>query len=213
MIRQKKIFYQFLDQIILSVHNFNEIWVIDHSTTTEEAAGHSGGRYNKGGDILYRWGNPLTYKMGTKQDQKLFGQHDAQWIEPGCPGTGNILIFNNGAGRPNGQYSSIDEIIPPVTMNGEYVLEPESSFGPKNQIWTYISNPLSDFYSGHISGAHRLPNGNTLICEGDDGIFFEVTKGKYIVWKYVNVFPDMFDNHVFKIHRYPLDYPGVRLLE
>ena len=47
-----------LDQIALSTPRFNEIWIIDHSTTTEQAAGHSGGRWKKGGDLLYRWGNP-----------------------------------------------------------------------------------------------------------------------------------------------------------
>ncbi len=70
-----------LDQIILNVHNFCEIWVIDHSTTTEEAAGHTGGRYGKGGDLLYRWGNPASYRAGELADQKLFSSHDAQWID------------------------------------------------------------------------------------------------------------------------------------
>ncbi|MBT6492731.1 MAG: hypothetical protein HOK97_23370, partial [Deltaproteobacteria bacterium] len=46
-----------LGQILLSVHNTNEILVIDHNTTTEEAAGPAG-------DILYRWGNPAAYGRG-----------------------------------------------------------------------------------------------------------------------------------------------------
>jgi hypothetical protein len=62
------------DQILISVHNFNEIWVIDHSTTTEEAAGHTGGNSGKGGDLLYRWGNPQAYERGTASDQQLFLQ-------------------------------------------------------------------------------------------------------------------------------------------
>ena len=49
-----------LDQIVLSVPRFNEVWVIDHSTTTAEAAGHTGGRWGRGGDLLYRWGNPRS---------------------------------------------------------------------------------------------------------------------------------------------------------
>jgi hypothetical protein len=65
------------NQIMISVHNFNEIWVIDHSTATEEAAGHTGGDSGKGGDLLYRWGNPAAYRRGAADDQKLFGQHDA----------------------------------------------------------------------------------------------------------------------------------------
>ena len=54
------------DQIILSSHNFNEIWVIDHSTTTAQAASHSGGNSGMGGDLLYRWGNPRAYRYGPR---------------------------------------------------------------------------------------------------------------------------------------------------
>ena len=54
-----------LDQIALSAKNFSEVWIIDHSTTTEEAASHRGGKSGKGGDLLYRWGNPWSYKSGT----------------------------------------------------------------------------------------------------------------------------------------------------
>src|SRR5262249_61664741 len=64
-----------LDQIMLSVPEFGELWVIDHGTTKAEAAGHKGGRYGKGGDLLYRWGNPRAYRAGTVRDQKLFSQH------------------------------------------------------------------------------------------------------------------------------------------
>ena len=77
-----------LDQIMLSVFEFSEIWVIDHSTTTAEAAGHEGGKYGKGGDLLYRWGNPRAYRAGTVKDQKLFGQHNAHWIAKGFPARG-----------------------------------------------------------------------------------------------------------------------------
>ena len=60
-----------LDQILLSVRNSDEIWILDHSTTTEEAETHQGGIYGKGGDILYRWGNSNAY--GRTADQKLYG--------------------------------------------------------------------------------------------------------------------------------------------
>ena len=63
-------------QIMLSVFEFSELWVIDHSTKTAEAAIHEGGRSGKGGDLLYRWGNPRAYRAGTVKDQKLFGQHN-----------------------------------------------------------------------------------------------------------------------------------------
>lgn len=200
------------DQILLSAHNQNEIWVIDHSTTVEEAAGHSGGNSGKGGDILYRWGNPQVYRAGNDSDQKLFGQHDAQWIEPGCPGNGNILIFNNGQGRPDGHYSSVDEIIPPVDSNGNYSYTPGSAYNPEEPIWIYTAKNPFDFYAGHISGSQRLPNGNTLICDGPNGVFFEVTEEKEIVWEYVNQFPNLVQNQVFNIYRYEPDYPGLNNL-
>jgi len=170
------------DQILISVHNFNEIWIIDHSTTTEEAAGHTGGNSGKGGDLLYRWGNPAAYRRGTTNDRKLFSQHDASWIKPGYPGEGNILVFNNGANRPGTHYSTIDEIIPPVDDNGEYYLAPGSAYGPTAQTWIY--SPQPSFYASHLSGAQRLSSGNTLICNGETGKIFEVTPEGATVWQY-----------------------------
>lgn len=191
------------DQILVSVHNFNEIWVIDHSTTTAEAAGHTGGNSGKGGDILYRWGNPRAYRAGTTGDQKFYGQHDARWIELGCPGERNILVFNNGGGRPGPDYTSVDEIEPPVDSNGSYYLEPGSAYRPEEQIWIYDAN----FYAWFVGGAQRLPNGNTLICNGPAGKFLEVTPEKVIVWQYENPYPNPVQNNVFKIQYYPPEEP------
>ena len=187
------------DQILISVHNFNEIWVIDHSTTTEEAAAHNGGNSGKGGDLLYRWGNPITYRAGTLSDRQFFYQHDATWIKPEYPGEGNILIFNNGAERPDGNYSSIDEIIPPVNSTGHYYLETGSSYGPDNLFWRYTANPPESFFASCVSGAERLIDGNTIICDGVSGRFFEVTSSGTIVWQYVNPYPNQLMNDVFKI--------------
>jgi hypothetical protein len=172
------------DQILISVNLFNEIWIIDHSTTTEEAAGHSGGTSGKGGDLLYRWGNPMTYDAGTTNDRKLFSQHDASWIDKGCPGEGDILVFNNGANRPGSHYSTVDQITPPVNENGEYYLEPDSAYGPGEQTWIYTANPPTSFYASHISGAWRLPSGNTLITNGETGKIFEITPEGSTVWQY-----------------------------
>jgi hypothetical protein len=188
------------DQILISVRNFNEIWVIDHSTTSEEAAGHTGGNSGKGGDILYRWGNPRAYRAGNTGDQKFFFQHDATWIEQGYPGEGNILVFNNGANRPGSKYSSVDEIIPPVDSNGNYSLEPGSTYGPEEQIWIYTAENPSDFYSNYVGGAQRIRNGNTIICEGAKGKFFEVTYEKEKIWEYISPYPNYAFNDVFKVH-------------
>jgi hypothetical protein len=175
-----------LDQVIVSVHEFSEVWVIDHSTTTAEAAGHKGGRGGKGGDLLYRWGNPRAYRAGTVKDQKLFSQHHAHWVPRGLPGAGHILVFNNGTRRPGGAHSTVDEIVPPVDAGGHYAYKPGSAFGPDQSVWSYAAPKRTDFYSMLISGAQRLPNGNTLISSGINGTLFEVTPEKETVWKYVN---------------------------
>ena len=199
------------DQILLSSYTQNEIWVIDHSTTTTEAKGHTSGKSGKGGDLLYRWGNPQAYRAGNESDQNFFSQHDARWVKPGLPGEGNILVFNNGFLRqgPGLDYSSVDEIIPPVDDNGNYYLEPGSAYGPEDLIWSYTADNPTDFYAYYLSSNERLPNGNTLICDGDHGVFIQVTPDKEIVWRYVNLFPDMISIDVFKTQFYPLDYPGL----
>ena len=205
------------DQVLLSLHHQSEIIIIDHSTTTEEAAGHSGGRYGRGGDFLYRWGNQRVYRAGGEEDRKLFRQHDARWIEPGLPGEGNILVFNNGGGRPGGGYSTVEEIEPPVDSEGNYFLEPGSAYGPEEPGWIYMAENPEDFFSPNLSGAHRLPNGNTLICKGAGGEFFEVTPEGEIVWLYINPVnaygpmnqgDEPENNNVFRVHRYLPDFPG-----
>jgi len=176
-----------LDQIMLSVHGFSEIWIIDHSGTTEEAMGHKGGRSNKGGDLLYRWGNPRAYRAGTVADQKLFQQHNAHWIAEGLPGAGHVLIYNNGGNRPDGQnYSTVDELVMPRHYdNGNYARNGRT-YPPKEAVWSYAASDKTSFFSMVISGAHRLENGNTLICEGTSGRVFEVTPKGAMMWEFVS---------------------------
>ncbi len=175
-----------LDQIVISVHAFSEIWIVDHSTTTEEAKGRTGGRSGKGGDLLYRWGNPIAYRAGTEKDQTLFAQHNAHWIDQGMPGAGNMLVFNNSHRSEEGGYSSVDEIVLPVDEPGNYQRPTGESFGPKAAAWSYTAPKKADLFSGFISGAQRLANGNTLICSGANGTVIEVTADGETVWKYVN---------------------------
>lgn len=172
-----------LDQVAVSLRTFSEIWVIDHSTSTKEAAGRTGGRWGKGGDLLYRWGNPRAYRAGTQADQRFFGQHNVHWIPQGSPGAGRLLVYNNGDGRPDGAYSSVEEIVPPVDASGRYTRQPGTKYGPDAPAWMYTAANRTDFYSVNISGAIRLPNGNTLICAGAPGIIFEVTPRNEVVWQ------------------------------
>jgi hypothetical protein len=197
-----------LDQIALSVHGFSEVWIIDHSTTTEEAAGHTGGRYGRGGDLLYRWGNPRAYRAGLPRDRKLFGQHDVHWIKAGLEGAGDLLIFNNQCKTPEGlSYSSVLEITTPLNPDGSYYMT-GSTYGPDEPVWQYEADPPEDFFSMNMSSAQRLPNGNTLICGATQGKFFEITPDGETVWEYQNPFPTLGSN-VFRATRYPVDYPGL----
>ena len=213
-----------LDQVMLSIRGNSEVFVIDHQTTTAQATSHAGGRYGKGGDILYRWGNPQQYHRGTKDNQQLYQQHHTHWIPSDCPGAGNILIFNNGIGRG---YSTINQIVPPVDAAGNYTIAAGAAFGPSAPVWTYMSSTATDFYSAEISGCQRLPNGNTLICEGVKGNLFEVTAAGACVWQYLcpvtdagpltqggsiavdPVRTDQYMNAVFRVYRYGADYAGL----
>ena len=199
-----------LDQIAISVHSFDEFWIIDHSLSTEETAG-------PGGDLLYRWGNPFTYGQGTLEDRKLFGQHDIQWIDDGLPGEGNWLLFNNRNNIGGEEYSSILELSTPLNSDGSYDLEKGSDV-----VWSYAGNGL---YSDIVSGAQRLPNGNTFITEGFHGRLMEVNQEGDVVWEYVN--PSTRDgmitqgeppnpegianverNFLFRARKYGADYVG-----
>ncbi len=173
-----------LDQILLSSPFFNEIYIIDHSTTTAEAAGHTGGASGMGGDILWRWGNPQAYGVGDSTDQRLFFQHDAHWIPAGSPDAGNIIVFNNGRNRTPVEHSSVD-ILNPVEL-GSYQIGSSGSFLPDTAFYSYSSPGLTDFYSRIISSASQLPNGNIIIDEGNQGHFFEIDSMGNVVWDYVN---------------------------
>ena len=222
-----------LDQIALSARHFSELWIIDHSASTEEAPTLKGGNSGKGGALLYRWGNPRAYRHGTIADQRLFRQHHTHWIAPGLPGAGNILVFNNGyelgAAAPP-YYSSIEEITPPVDGYG-YRRDPGSAYPPAEPVWRYTSDPPTDFYSRVVSSAQRLPNGNTLICEGMSGNLFQVTLDGRMVWRYVYPIDGdaplkqgeqpsisgrlsrgdtVFSNALYRAHWYAPDHPGLR---
>lgn len=158
------------DLIYLSVNYYGEVWVVDHSTTSSEATGSEGGNYNKGGDLIYRFGNPEVFNDTTTR--LLFKNHHPSIIADGLDGAGNFLIYNNGS---NNKQSSVFELkLPDFDEN---VL---TTYVPPTVVWTFTDKDL--FYE-RISGATRLPNGNTLICEGDFG-YWEVTKENEVVWKY-----------------------------
>jgi hypothetical protein len=172
-----------LDQIVLSSHNSDELWIIDHSTTTQEAKTNAGGNSNKGGGIIYRWGNPQSYDHGAVTDQKLFGQHNVQWIAKGLPFENQIMIFNNGNGRTGGNYSTVEIINPPLVGFEYTTILP---YLPTDYSWIFNQNNTNNWYAQNISGTQQLSNGNVLICSGPTGAFFEVNTNGTTLWKYIN---------------------------
>ena len=117
---------------------------------------------------------------------------------------GNVLLFDNGPHKRGVTHSRVIEVDPAT-----------------NEVaWEYRGDPPISFYSYHISGAERLPNGNTLICEGAPGRIFEVTPAGEIVWEYINPFLGQsgfgvggsvsgLANSVFRAHRYGVDHPAL----
>lgn len=203
-----------LDQIILNSRNWDEFYILDHATTSSEAAGEAG-------DVLYRWGNPEAYGRGLSSDQTLYTQHDPHWLTGEGPTTlggapeATILLYNNGNARPGGAASTVDELTLPLQADGTYFLGEDEPYGPEALDWSYPQLPFSDFFSPNISGAQRQPNGNTLICEGNSGHLFEVTPEGDLVWEYITAYNqfgalnqgnDPFGNATFRAYRYAPDY-------
>ena len=202
-----------LDQIVLSVRRFDEVWIIDHGITTEEAKGPKG-------DLLYRWGNPYAYGMGEWSQRSLFGQHHVQWIPEGMLGAGNLILFNNGA--KDRQFSTIEEFWPPLRSDGTYAREEGKPWGPTETEWTYGSDDPEEFSSRFISGVQRLASGNTLVCSGAQGWVFELTPKGDIVWDWKNPYgarPDEkeddmadFPSAIFRAERFAADSPEINAL-
>jgi Arylsulfotransferase (ASST) len=206
------------DQIALSSPNLCEVFILDHSTTSDEAAGTTGGQHGKGGDLLWRWGNPRNYGAGGAADQQLWYQHNVLVIGPGLPGAGNLLLFNNGGGRPDGSYSEVYELELPRAADGGMSLEPFVAALPSKPCWRYAAVPTSAFFSSFVSGAQRLPNGSTLICEGATGRVFEVLPDGTMVWEYLQPFQDAAPSDgppvpptaLFRAPRIAADHPALK---
>jgi len=162
-----------LDQISFSSHNLNEWYIIDHSTTTAEAASHSGGNSGKGGVFLFRWGHPVNYNAtGTSI---LNVTHDAHWIPEGVPNAGRLVGFNN-RGVSNNQ-SSVDQIdVPRVGYN--YSHTTGTAYLPS----TYTSRLACNGFSSNMGNSYQLPNGNQLVCVATSGLIYEVDPAGTTIW-------------------------------
>jgi len=208
-----------LDQIMLCIPTFGEVWIIDHSTTSVEAAGHSGGRSGRGGDLLYRWGNPQTYRQGDAEDQILFFPHDAHWVDRNLkvdhPDYGKILIFNN---RINELYSTV-ELLNPIFDSSvwNYSFSEDSLWWSIRPDKTIMHPDTFSLHSTAVSSAQILNNENILILSGRTGYAFELTPDGSVVWEYKVPLAagkpvaqgDTLatnQNFTFRLNRYPEDF-------
>ena len=162
-----------LDQIAFSSHNHNEWYIIDHSTTTAEAATHAGGNSGKGGDILYRWGNPAAY--GASGTAILNVTHDAHWIKEGCPNAGRLAGFNN-KGVSNNQ-SAADQIVTPI-VGYNYTFTAGQAYSPSS----YTDRHACNGYSSNMGSTFQLPNGNQIICIATSGKVYEINSAGTLLW-------------------------------
>ncbi len=187
------------DQVLLNSRNLSEFYLINHKT----------------GAIEYRWGNtsvngggqaPSWYDDG---DEILFGPHCSTMLD-----NGHVLIFDNGAERPETPRSRAVEMDP---ATGKIV-------------WEYSAKNPQNFLSLRQGAVQRLPNGNTLITSSNHGHVFEVTPDQSVVWEFVNpvykeglkcVTSDEVDdtsagskggssNGIHRAYRYGPDYPGLK---
>lgn len=207
-----------LDQIVVSSPSFNEVWVIDHSTTKAQAASNLGGFGHIGGDLMFRWGNPHAYNSGTVQDQKLFFQHDIHWMGKnfGEKDFGKLMVFNN---RVGSNYSAVNII---ETNFDNYFWKYNKSgntYLPKTFYWSYKRPDSTAMFSSGLSSVQRLENGNTLICSAQQGYTFEITPSNEIVWEYVTPLKlgvrvkqgdtlKTADNNTFRVKRFGMDFPA-----
>jgi Arylsulfotransferase (ASST) len=153
------------------------------------------------GKIVWRLGPDFSASKELRAIRQIIGQHHAHLIPKGLPGAGNVLVFDNGGSSGYGFAN-------PIAPDGRGAFARATSrvleINPVTLelVWSY-ANPR--FFSTNISGAQRLPNGNTLITAGAGGRMFEVTREGAIVWEYM--YPLFSDanpsNAVYRAYRVP----------
>lgn len=208
-----------LDQILISIPTFSEIWIIDHSTSTAEAASHNGGLSGRGGDLMWRWGNPAVYDQGDGSDQQLFFQHNAHWVDAHLDAThphfGKIAVYNNRIGADSSSVNVLNPLF--LDYAWMYAMDVDTTFLPNDFDWSYSHPDKTKMYSNGLSSIQFLPNGNTLIHAAMNGYAFEITGNGEIVWEYKVPLRQgnpvaqgtqlaSNENLTWRVNRYPADY-------
>lgn len=204
-----------LDQVLISSRNMCEIYIIDHSTTTQEAASHTGGNSGMGGDIIWRWGNPQVYRPNQLNTQRFQYQHDAKIIRDGSVNDGKISVFNNG-GDLSGNFSSI-ALLEPVRNGFSYTMGTEG-YLPDNVEHSWNGDLISPVINSNKKcGVQYFPNGHKLVCDTQLGRFIELDENDSIIWIYINpvynngiynqfATPGIALNAAYRVHRYAPNY-------
>jgi hypothetical protein len=153
------------------------------------------------GKIVWQLGPDFRKSEELRKIGQIIGQHHAHFIPKGLPGAGNVLVFDNGGASGYGFDT-------PIAPDGTGALARATSrvleINPVtlDLVWSYAA---AGFFSTNISGAQRLPNGNTLITAGAPGRMFEVTRDGDIVWEYMYpVFNPR--NAVYRAYRLPYEW-------
>ena len=210
-------------QVLLSVPYFDEVWIIDQTTTTAEAAGSFGGMGGKGGDLAFRWGNPITYTRDSTSQKRLFFQHDAQFVNDFLIGSNpyfdNIAVFNNRVGT---DFSTANIFKPQFDMYmWQFGFDEANTqtYFPLDFELTLTHPEPQKMYSTGLSSFQLLPNGNYFIAVGRFGYCFEMTPNSEIVWEYKTPLSggnpatqgdtlSINNNLTFRMKRYPVDFPA-----
>ena len=205
----------FFEHLLVSVPTFDELWIIDYDNFTP-------------GELIWRWGNPEAYDLGTPEDKQLFYQHDCHWVYDHVtlnnPDFGKIAVFNNRVPDSNGALHSAVHLLNPAYTDYDNTFATDlfdGTYLPADFDWTYVA-PDSIYTSG-LSSFQRLENGNSLICFGRWGDTREITPDGDLAWRYktplINAggfaspvsqgsVPSINQNLTFRAHRYPQDFPA-----
>jgi len=177
-----------LDQLVFSSRMASEIFIIDHSTTTAQAATSSGGNSGMGGDFLYRYGNAPNH--GSTSPQIIpDAVHDPRWVKDGRPNAGYIQFFNNKGG--GNSTSTVDAINPPVSG---------SNYSSYTSPTTYDLRHTTLAYASGQSASDRMTNGNIFVNVSNT-YMYEVDASGNTVWQHAA--------QTGKAFRYECNYAGL----
>jgi len=164
---------------------------------------------NRAGKIVWRMGPDYRESEALRKLGQIIGQHNPHIIPKGLAGAGNPLVFENGRaagyGFPN---PASPDGVDSARRGNSRVLELNPVTFEKKWEYSVAGQESYRFFSHYVSGAQRLPNGNTMITEGADGRIFEVTTSGEIVWEYVSPYftENGNTNRVYRAYRLPYDW-------